>query len=146
HYMVHTLANDISDVAAIVLARSPLLTDAELVDCIATADARAQSAIAHRPRVGAPVCAALAEVGELCALLVLASNPGAEVPEFSIRRMIERHGKDGDLRAALLSRPNLPIAIRCDLAAAEAISLATRENRAAAMVAEKAECVMRDAR
>jgi hypothetical protein len=32
HYMVLTLANDSSDVAAIVLARSPLLSDAELVE------------------------------------------------------------------------------------------------------------------
>jgi uncharacterized protein (DUF2336 family) len=35
HYMVLTLANDRSDVAAIVLARSPLLSDAELVECAA---------------------------------------------------------------------------------------------------------------
>ncbi|HMF05475.1 MAG TPA: hypothetical protein VKE72_00450 [Methylocella sp.] len=34
HYMVHTLANDSSDVASIILARSPVLSDAELVDCL----------------------------------------------------------------------------------------------------------------
>ncbi|MFZ0496023.1 MAG: DUF2336 domain-containing protein, partial [Methylocella sp.] len=55
HFMVLTLANDSSDVAAIVLARSPLLSDAELVECAATADAFAQSAIALRPWVPAQV-------------------------------------------------------------------------------------------
>src|SRR6516164_7850090 len=33
HCVVHALANDRSDVAAIVLARSPLLSSAELVEC-----------------------------------------------------------------------------------------------------------------
>src|ERR1700730_18076268 len=88
-YMVLTLANDSSDVAAIVLARSPLLSDAELVECTATADAFAQSAIALRPWVSAQVAAALAEVGARKALITLAVNPGAELLEFSIRRMIE---------------------------------------------------------
>ncbi len=63
HYMVLTLAGDQSDIAAIVLARSPLLSDAELVECAATADAFGQSAIALRPWVPAPVAAALAEIG-----------------------------------------------------------------------------------
>jgi len=47
--MVLTLAGDHSDIAAIVLSRSPLLSDAELVDCAATSDSFAQSAIALRP-------------------------------------------------------------------------------------------------
>ncbi len=106
HYMVLTLANDSSDVSAIVLARSPLLSVAELVECAATADAFAQSAIALRPWVSAQVAAALVEVGARKALITLAVNPGAELLEFSIRRMIERYGHDPDLRAALLARPN----------------------------------------
>ena len=50
HYMVLTLAGDHSEIAAIVLARSPLLSDAELVDFAATSDGFAQTAIALRPR------------------------------------------------------------------------------------------------
>ena len=146
HYMVHTLANDSSDVASIILARSPVLSDAELVDCVATADGFAQSAIAHRPWVPAPVCAALAEVGASEALIALASNPGADLLEFSIRRMIERQGHDEDLRAALLSRPNLPASIRSDLAGAAAVALAARMKERAGLPQEKTECLMRDAR
>jgi uncharacterized protein (DUF2336 family) len=127
HCVVHALANDCSDVAAIILARSPLLSSAELVECAATADSIAQTAIALRPWVPAPVCAALAEAGALKALLALASNPGAELLEFSIRRMIERHIQDAELRAALLSRPNVPVSIHSDLACGAAICEARRK-------------------
>ena len=63
---------------------SPLLSDAELVECAATADAFAQSAIALRPWVSAQVAAALAEVGARKALITLAVNPGADLLEFSM--------------------------------------------------------------
>jgi uncharacterized protein (DUF2336 family) len=52
-HLVVALANDEARVAAPVLARSPLLTDAELVDCVATGDVVAQCAIARRPGLGA---------------------------------------------------------------------------------------------
>ena len=145
HYMVLTLANDSSDVAAIVLARSPLLSDAELVECAATADAFAQSAIALRPWVAAPVAAALAEVGARKALISLASNPGAELLEFSVRRMIERYGHDPDLRAALLARPNLAASLRSDLAGAAAKALSAMVTGRAGVSPEKARCLTRDA-
>jgi uncharacterized protein (DUF2336 family) len=125
HYMVLTLAGDHSEIAAIVLARSPLLSDAELIDCAAATDGVGQSAIALRPLVPAPVAAALAEVADRQALASLAANPGAELLESSIRRMIERHGDDANLRKALLSRPKLSAALRSDLAGAEAKALMT---------------------
>src|ERR1700730_15406175 len=146
HYMVLTLANDSSDVAAIVLARTPLLSDAELVECAATADAVAQSAIALRPWVSAPVAAALAEVCAHKALISLAVNPGAELLEFSIRRMIERYGHDPDLRAALLARPNLAASIRSDLAGAAAKALSVMMTGRAGLTPERARCLTRDAR
>jgi uncharacterized protein (DUF2336 family) len=146
HYMVHTLANDSSDVAAIVLARSPLLSDAELVECAAAADAFAQSAIALRPWVSAQVAAALAEVGARKGLISLALNPGAELLEFSMRRMIERYGHDPDLRAALLARPNLPASIRSDLAGAAAQSLSAMVTGRAGLSPERARSLTREAR
>src|SRR6202047_2991975 len=147
HYMVLTLANDSSDVAAIVLARSPLLSDAELVECAATADAFAQSAIALRPWVSAQVAAALAEVGARKALITLAVNPGAELLEFSIRRMIERYGHDPDLRAVLLGRPkNLSASLRSDLAGAAAKALSAMMTGRAGLTQERARCLTREAR
>ncbi|HEY4846390.1 MAG TPA: DUF2336 domain-containing protein [Methylocella sp.] len=146
HYMVLTLAHDSSDVAAIVLARSPLLSDAELVECAATADAFAQSAIALRPWVSAQVAAALAEVGTRKALISLAGNPGAELLEFSIHRMIERYGHDPDLRAALLARPNLSASLRSDLAGAAAKALSAMITGRAGLTPERVRCLTREAR
>jgi uncharacterized protein (DUF2336 family) len=145
HYMVLTLANDRSDVAAIVLARSPLLSEAELVECATTADAFAQSAIALRPWVPAPVAAALAEVGARKALISLAANPGAELLEFSIRRMIERYGHDPELRAALVARPNLPASLRSDLAGAAAKALSGMLAGRAGLTPERVRCLTREA-
>ena len=120
-----------------MLARSPLLSDAELVDCAATSDAFAQSAIALRPSVPAPVAAALAEVGVCEAQISLALNPGAEVLEFSFRRMIERYGHDADLRAALLARPNLSAALHSDLAGAAVKALSAQMAAAGGLPPEK---------
>ncbi|WP_442754499.1 DUF2336 domain-containing protein [Methylocystis sp. JAN1] len=123
HALVAALASDQSDVAAPVLSRSPLLTEAELIDCAAIGDAFAQSAIALRARVPAGVCAALVEVGVREAAISLAVNPGADLPEFSMRRMIERFGDDGEMREALLSRPWLPATVKNDLVNATAAAL-----------------------
>jgi uncharacterized protein (DUF2336 family) len=123
HAIVSALASDQSDIATPILSRSPLLTEAELIDCAAIGDAFAQSAIALRARVPAGVCAALAEVGVREAAISLAVNQGADLPEFSMRRMIERFGDDGELREALLSRPWLPATVRNDLVNATAAAL-----------------------
>ena len=116
--IVVALANDQSDVAAPILGRSPVLGDGELIDCAAIGDAFAQAAIALRPCLSPAVAAALAEVAAREALIALAVNPGADIPEFSMRRMVERFGHDGELREALLSRRGLPPSVRSDLGAA----------------------------
>ena len=99
--IVVALANDQSDVAAPVLSRSPLLGDGELIDCAAIGDAFAQAAIALRPNISGSLAAAVAEVAAREPLIALAVNPGAEIPEFSMRRMVERFGADGELREEL---------------------------------------------
>ncbi len=51
HHIVLGLADDQSDISSIVLGRSPVLSDSDLIDCAAIGDAIAQSAIALRPVV-----------------------------------------------------------------------------------------------
>jgi len=146
HAIVAALANDQSDIASPVLSRSPLLTEAELIDCAAIGDSFAQSAIALRARVPASVCAALAEVGSREAAISLAVNPGAELAEFSMQRMVERFGDDGEMREALLSRPYLPPVIRNDLVNAAAVSLAAFVVDCAWLSSERAARLTREAR
>ena len=80
--VIHSLANDQPDVAAVVLSRSPLLLDADLVEAVARGDQDLQVAIARRPSVPCAVSAALAEVGCAEACLVLTENHAAEIVPF----------------------------------------------------------------
>jgi len=146
HHIVLALADDQSDISSIVLGRSPLLTDSEIIDCAAIGDVFAQSAIALRPRLSPPVAAALAEIGGREALISLAINPGADLPEFSMHRMVERFGDDGEMREALLSRQHLPAALRSDLVDATSKALFAFVTNCNWMPAERAERATREAR
>ena len=106
--IVLALAADQSDVAAVVLGRSPVLTEAELVDFAASGDAAAQCAIARRPRLPASIAAALAEVGRREAAIALADNLDADVRPSALWRLFERFGDDAEVRDALASRADLP--------------------------------------
>ena len=144
--IVLALAADQSDVAAVVLGRSPMLSEAELVDFAASGDASAQSAIARRPRLSAGIAAALAEVGAREAALVLADNFGADVRPSALWRLFERFGDDGEVRDALASRSDLPPALRNELAAATARALAEFAARCDWLSTERAQRIARDAR
>ena len=108
--VVQALASDHCDIAAVVLARSPLLIDAELVDFVATCDGALQATIATRAPLRRPVAAAIAEVGSAEACLVAIENPCADVAPSSIARIVDRFGHLGAIREALLARPDLPLA------------------------------------
>jgi uncharacterized protein (DUF2336 family) len=110
--VVHALVNDQPHIAAIVLERSPLLLDSDLVDSIAVGDADIQSAIARRAALPRPVSAAIAEVGCAQACLVLIENASADMAAFSLDRIVERFGHLAAIRESLLSWPDLPVAIR----------------------------------
>lgn len=122
-HLIVALANDAAEVAAVVLGRSPLLADCDLVDAAALGEERVQCAIAARPLLSRAVAAAIAEIGGPAALVALAANRNADIPAFSLARMVERHGEDGALREALLARPDLPVDIAQAVAAALAESL-----------------------
>ncbi|KPH75557.1 DUF2336 domain-containing protein [Bosea vaviloviae] len=123
--LVLGLIADQSDVAALVLAHSPVLTEADLVDAAAIGDMLAQRAVALRQALPASVCAALAEVGCEGALVPLAGTRTADIPEFSLERMVERAGESGALREALLARSDLPAGLRQAIAAKVSDALAS---------------------
>ncbi|HEY1736503.1 MAG TPA: DUF2336 domain-containing protein [Methylovirgula sp.] len=146
HHIVLALADDQSDIASIVLGRSPILSDSELIDCAAIGDAFAQSAIALRPSLSVAVAAALAEVGAREALISLCVNTSVDLPEFSMRRMVERFGFDGEMREALLGRRNLPGPLRADLVGAAANALGEFVTSCDWLSPERAQRLIREAR
>jgi uncharacterized protein (DUF2336 family) len=106
--IVVALAGDQEEVAAPVLVRSPLLTDADLIDRVAASAAPIQALIASRPRISMSVSAAIAEVGELPACVALLRNDGATIASLSFRRLAERFGGEASVREAMLADPRLP--------------------------------------
>jgi len=144
HHCVIALAYDQPEIACVVLGRSPLLGDDDLIDCASRGEAAVQCAIASRPSLSAAVSMALADSGGVEALIALAQNPGADVPEFGLRRMVERFGDDGALREALLTRPHLPPCIRSDLIHAAATGLANLVIEAGWLSGDRAGRLQRD--
>ena len=113
--VVHALAGDQPQIAAPVLALSPLLVDADLVDAVATGCPSVQAAIASRAELPRAVSAAIAEVGAAEACLILIENAGADIAPFSIDRIVERFGHLAAIREPLLERDDLAAATRLTL-------------------------------
>jgi uncharacterized protein (DUF2336 family) len=106
--VVMALAADQPDVAAPILARSPLLSESDLVDRVATGDTLVQVLVASRPQVSMALAASIAEVGTVDACLALLRNGGASIAALSFRRMVERLGHHAALRHALAADRRLP--------------------------------------
>ncbi len=106
--VISVLASDQPDVASLVVARSPLLSDVDLIDRVAQGHASTQKLIAARPSVSMSVAAAIAEVGDEEACLVLLENGGADIASLSFRRMADRFGHVARLREALTRDMRLP--------------------------------------
>src|ERR1700722_13237412 len=138
-FCVLALACDQSEISSVVLSRSPVLTDAELVDCAAIGDVYAQIALARRSRLGVSVAAALAEIGQREAVVALAGNLDADLSPSVLSRIGERFGEDAETREALLMRPWLPSTLRCDLVVAAAKALSHFVSARDWLCAEKAE-------
>ena len=122
--LVVALSCDAPEIARLVLARSPVLTDADLVDAAALGDETTRAVIAARHHLSHAVSGALAEVGEVETLVVLARNPTAKITAGRMLRMVERRGAEARLREALLARADLPPEVHyaIGLAVARALS------------------------
>jgi len=110
--VISALAHDLPDIATVIVANSPLLTDAVLVDLLAAGDDMMQIAIAQRQSVSPAVGAAMAEVAVVDACIALLGNSQAEFPLFSLHRLIDRFPDSVSLRSALLERDDLPADVR----------------------------------
>jgi uncharacterized protein (DUF2336 family) len=117
-HIIIALADDRPEIAAIVLAQSPILSDAELVEYATTGEDVVQTALARRPALPTSVAASLAEFGRSAAVMALIENLQAPLSPGVARRIVERFGAERNMREALLARPELPAALRYDLIAA----------------------------
>ncbi len=110
--IIAALSCDQPEIAALIIMRSPLLTEADLVDRVGSADPAIQRLVAQRPYVPMGVAAAIAELADAASCLSLLENCGADLAALSLRRIAERFGGHGALRAALLARRDLGADLR----------------------------------
>lgn len=106
--IIAALAADQPEIAAMVIGRSPLLTDADLIDRVASGRKETQSLIAGRAQVSMSLAAAIAEIGEPESCMALLANSGADIAALSFHRIAERHGHLAGVREALIADMRLP--------------------------------------
>jgi uncharacterized protein (DUF2336 family) len=107
HGVVLALAQDQPEIATVVVARSPVLAEADLVDLVGAGEESVQSAIAAREPLSRALAGAIAEVAGAAACLVLIENSSAETSVKSLARIAERHGQLSAIREALFAREDL---------------------------------------
>jgi uncharacterized protein (DUF2336 family) len=106
--IVERLARDVEEVAAPILEYSPLLSDADLVEIISSAQARfALTAIAKRRPLSANVSEAIAEALDVPAVSQLLFNSDAKIRAQTLDKIIE-HG-------SRIKEWHLPLVLRNDL-------------------------------
>jgi uncharacterized protein (DUF2336 family) len=142
--LVLALAADESEAARPVLQHSPVLTDADLADCVASGDVAAQIALARRFYLPPRAKAALAETGEFDAVRALIANFEIDLPAKLLQQIFARFGDDPSLRDRLLERPALPAALRARIVVKAAKDLAVEASQW--MSPSRAERVAREAR
>ena len=113
HQLPTDIAMQIADdavrrVAAPFLRHGTALDEDGLVDCVGGGEGWRQVAIAGRHGVSLAVSAAIAEVGDVAAIVVLLKNSGALVSNGSIARIAERFGMNDAVAELLLQRPGVP--------------------------------------
>jgi uncharacterized protein (DUF2336 family) len=108
--IVQHLARDAElAVASPVLRFSPLLTDEDLLDIIASGPASgALSAIASRARVAGAVSDAIVAADDEPAVAELLANPSAQIREETLDLIVDRAPKRGSWHEPLVHRPALP--------------------------------------
>lgn len=144
HIVLH-LAKDQPSVAAPILLRSPLLTEGDLVELVATLDARGQTVIARRAGLTPGVTATLSAFGPRDAVIELARNDDAEILPSAFRQMVERFGCNPELREILIRQARLPVDCRHRLLASIGDVLSQSSFVKAMLGSERAARVTRDA-
>lgn len=105
--MVNQLALDDIDIARPIIARSPVLTDDDLLRILVVASIEHQIEVARRPDIGAEVVNALVATAEPTLLTALAVNPTAKVGAQAMRELVAASRQITGLRGPLARHPAL---------------------------------------
>ncbi|HEX2559745.1 DUF2336 domain-containing protein, partial [Phenylobacterium sp.] len=113
--LINVLALDEIEIARPVIAKSPMLQDGDLVRLLLEATLEHRVEIARRPRLGAPVIAAILAREEPAVMTALANNDNVELTRDQISQLIKAARRVATLRAPLVRRRELTPDLARDL-------------------------------
>ncbi len=105
--LVNLLAMDEIEIARSVIARSPVLRDADLVRLLTEGAVDHQIEVAKRPLIGPPVVDTILDLGQPAVMIALAGNDTADVSPEAMRRMVEASRDVAGMRSPLARHPRL---------------------------------------
>lgn len=105
------LARDVDSVSLPVLEASEVLSDDDLVALVREISAEKQKAVARRPAVSEKLSGALVDTDNQDVVGTLVRNPGAQIGEPSLARVVEKFGDQEDIQETLIRRAKLPVTI-----------------------------------
>jgi uncharacterized protein (DUF2336 family) len=111
HDVAMRLANDVEAVALPILAESPVLTEADLVELIGSGSSPKQEAIAGRSDISEPVADAVTRQGSEEAVAALLANAKARIAEASLGTAIDRFADSERVKRTMVHRAKLPVTI-----------------------------------
>jgi len=113
--LINMLALDDIEIAAPVIAASPLLQDATLLRVLVETTLEHQIAVARRPHLSGGVVDAILDRADPIAMTALASNRSADIGEVAMQRLVEHSRRIAGLRAPLTRHPRLSEVLAQDL-------------------------------
>jgi len=105
--LVNILALDEIEIARSVIARSPVLRDADLVRLLVEGAVDHQIEVAKRPLIGPPVVETILKQAEPAVMIALAGNDTADVSPDAMRQMVEASRQVAGMRSPLARHPRL---------------------------------------
>lgn len=144
--VIGQLARDAEDVVACpILEFSPLLTDEDLLDIIASSGARARlCAISRRDQLGEVVSDAIVQRDDRKAVAELLANPSAQIREETLDALIDGSVAETAWQPPLVDRPILPAKAVRKLASFVAEALLERLKNRKDLDKETAEAVAQE--
>ncbi len=109
HDLMTLLARDEIEIARPVVAKSPVLTDADLLRLLLEASIEHRIEVARRPKLGADVAAAIVDQAEPDVVTALANNTTAQLRDQDLSRLVDLSERVASLRAPIARHPGLNV-------------------------------------
>ena len=144
-HIMSSLASDSTEISVVVISRSPVFHDSELISFLKTENSRKQVAISCRPWLSTELTRTICQLGCRDAVFGALENPVAEFREDDLHQIAMRFGQDTKIRASLLKRRDLATRTRHILIAKLGVALSGLLREKSWMPAERVEQAVGDA-